>query len=169
MTQHRYPFTALAGDYVRAAAGLSLSAGPLVVVPAAPAVAWTLGAIALLFALFGARTAARHATAIGCDEDALVVHGPWPARVDWREIDRLKLSFFPIRRDRSQGWMQLRVRARRGRAVTVDSAIAGFDAIVGAAFAAARANGVRLGEATRANLGALGHLAAEVAGAREPA
>ncbi|MGH6718368.1 MAG: hypothetical protein ACREER_03545 [Alphaproteobacteria bacterium] len=160
MTQHRYPFGALAGDYARAAAGLALTAGPLALVPAAPAVAWTLGAMAVLFAAFGARTAARHATTIGCDEDALVVAGgPWPACVAWRDLDRLKLSFFPTRRDRSQGWMQLRLRARQGRPVTVDSAVTGFDTIVGRAVAAARANGVRLSDATRANLGARGHVA----------
>lgn len=156
MTVHRYPMPALVADYARAGAGLALTAGPLALVPAAPVVAWVLAALAALFALFGLRTLARQAGPVRCDDGGVTVGGPLGGTVPWAELGRMRLAFFATRRDRRQGWMQLRLGRARGRTVTIDSAIEGFDAIVRRATAAAAANGVTLDDTTRANLDAMG-------------
>ncbi|MEX2649247.1 MAG: hypothetical protein WD673_09565 [Alphaproteobacteria bacterium] len=165
MSRHRYPGRVLALDYARAGAGLALTAGPLALVPAAPAVAWTLGVMAALFAAFGARTAARQATWIACDDESISAQGPLGTTMPWRELSSLSLRFYATKRDRSRGWMQLRLRGR-GRSITVESSLEGFDAIVRAAWEAARANGVGVSDTTRANLGALGLATDGEAGSR---
>jgi hypothetical protein len=143
-------------DYARAGAGLVLTGGPLALVPTAPAVAWVLAAMALLFALFALRTAARHVGPVTCDERAVTIGGPLGGAVPWDDVTMVGLAFFATRRDRRRGWMQLKLKGRRGRAVTIDSTIENFDAIVDRAAKAARANGVALGDTTRANLEAMG-------------
>ncbi|MBM3583714.1 MAG: hypothetical protein FJX36_04560 [Alphaproteobacteria bacterium] len=156
MSLHRYPTATLMADYGRAGAGLVLTGGPLALVPMAPAVAWVLAAMALLFAQFAVRTFARQIGPVTCDERAVTIGGPLGGTVPWNDVTVFKLAFFATRRDRRRGWMELKVRGRRGRAVTIDSTIENFDAIVGRAVAAAVANGVALGATTRANLEAMG-------------
>jgi hypothetical protein len=167
VTVHRYPLPALMADYARAGAGLTLTAGPLVLVPAAPVVAWALGAMAALFALFALRTATRQAGPVSCDEHRVMVAGPLGGTVPWAELRALRLAFFATRRDRKQGWMQLKLKGRAWRAITIDSAILDFDAIVRQALDAALANGIALGDTSRANLAAMGiAVAPDLASAR---
>ena len=76
--------------------------------------------------------------------------------MEWGRLDRLKLSYFSTKRDRSDGWMQLSVGSTGGRQVKVDSSLDGFHDIVERAARAAEAGGVGLSEATRANLRSMG-------------
>jgi hypothetical protein len=76
--------------------------------------------------------------------------------VEWARLDRLKLSYFSTKRDRSDGWMQLSVGSAGGRMVKVDSSLDGFHDIVERAARAAATGGVGLSEATRANLRSMG-------------
>ena len=57
-------------------------------------------------------------------------------------LDRLKLSYFSTKRDRSDGWMQLSVGSTGGRMVKVNSSLDGFHDIVERAARAAEAGGV---------------------------
>lgn len=155
MTSHRYPARETVLDYARAGTGLALTAGPVALVPTTPAVGWTLGAVAVLFAVFAMRTARRQATEIRLEDDALRAIGPFGATVAWGAIEAFSLRFYPTKRDRSRGWMQLKVKGG-GSSISIESSLAGFDTIVRAAWAAARANGVAVSETTRANLGAYG-------------
>lgn len=52
MTRHRYPPSALLGDYARAALGLALTLLPLLLVAMPPVAAAIFALLALLFALF---------------------------------------------------------------------------------------------------------------------
>lgn len=154
-SRHGYPTSAMAGDYVRAAAGLLPSAALLAAVPTGPAATVILGGFAAIFAVFGLRTVVRHGTSIELGEDGLRATGTRQQTIRWAELDRFKLSYYSTRRDRRSGWMQLELGAGRTR-VQIDSRIAGFDEVVRRAVSAAEARGVPLSEATGANLDALG-------------
>jgi hypothetical protein len=152
----RYPISALYADYLRAAFGLALTAGPLLLLDLAAAVAALLGVLGLLFAWFGMRTALRHLSRVELSGNAIALCGPVARRLAWDDLERLKLAYYAPRRSRDHGWMQLTLRGREGRAIQLDSTLAGFDQILGQASRAARAKALSLDAATHANLAALG-------------
>ena len=155
VTEHRYPFSVVAADYLRAALGLLCTLGPFLLTEPAPLIAWFLGALALLFTGFGLRTLAHHLTVLELSETGLVDGGPWGrlfgARVAWDGLSKLKLNFYPARRGDSDGWLQLKLTSGRG-ALAVESGIAGFREIVTRAAREATGRGVDLGPTTVANL-----------------
>ena len=123
-----------------------------------------LAVIAGVFVLNALATARRALSAVDVEDEAIAVRGPWPARLRWDEVHRLRLAHYSTRRDGSGGWMQLTL-AGRGRRLVVDSRIGGFDLLARRAVAAARRGRVRLDEATIANFRALG-IEADAPGAR---
>jgi hypothetical protein len=153
-SEHRYGAAALVPDYLRAAGGVALTAGPLALVDLSSIMAWLLAGLGALFALHGVRTAVRQATVYRLDGQGLSAEGPWRRRVAWADLRGVRVRYFSTRRDRSNGWMQLDVRDSRAR-IGLDSTIDGFTAL---ALSAARAAGLRelaLDDATRRNLDAL--------------
>ena len=155
MTTYRYPGRAMLGDYLRSAAGLALTGGPLAMMPASSAVALVLGGFATLFGVFGLRTAIRHQTKVELDEGGIAVSGIATRRIAWNEIAKLRLSYYSTKRDRAGGWMQLTLQGQ-GRPLRFDSTLEGFADLAQRSHQAARANGVMLSEVTIANLQALG-------------
>ena len=158
----RYPRQTLWADYIRAAAGIVLCGGPLVALNVNRWMALVLGAGFVLFLLFLARTALRQRTRFVLADDTLCADGPAGTLVEWRRLDRLKLSYFSTKRDRTDGWMQLSVGSVGGRTIKIDSALEGFYDIVERAAGAAEANKIELGAATRANLKSMGIAVAEL-------
>ena len=152
----RYPRETLWADYLRAAAGVVLCGAPLLLLEVNPWLAAILAAGFVLFTVFLARTALRHRTRYVLGPDTLCADGPAGTLVEWGRLDRLKLSYFSTKRDRSDGWMQLSVGSAGGRMVKVDSSLDGFHDIVERAARAAEAGGIDLSEATRANLRSMG-------------
>jgi hypothetical protein len=152
----RYPITALYADYLRAAFGLALTAGPLLLLDLAAAVAALLGVFGLLFAWFGMRTVLRHLSRVELSGNAIALCGPVARRLAWDDLERMKLAYYAPRRSRDDGWMQLTLRGRDGCAIQLDSTLAGFDQVLGQASRAARAKALSLDAATHANLAALG-------------
>jgi hypothetical protein len=110
----------------------------------------------VLFALFLVRTALRHHTRYVLGPDTLCADGPAGAVVEWNRLDRLKLSYFSTKRDRSDGWMQLTLGSAGGRTLKIDSSLDGFHDVVERAADAAGRTGLTMSEATRANLRAMG-------------
>jgi hypothetical protein len=155
MTRHAYPNAAMIGDYVRAAAGLAPTTAILAITTVGPVATGILAGFAALFALFGLRTALRHATSIDASENGLVSSGPLSATICWAELDRMKLAYYSTRRDQRDGWMQLELRAGAST-IRLDSRIGGFNELVERSALAAAAQGVELTAATAANLEALG-------------
>ncbi len=152
----RYPRQTLWADYVRAAAGVLLCGLPLLVVEVNRWAALILGAGFVLFALFFARTAIRDHTRYVLADDTLCADGPAGTVVEWHRLDRMKLSYFSTKRDRTGGWMQLTVGSAGARTVKIDSSLDGFHDVVERAAQAALETGLTLSEATRANLRAMG-------------
>ena len=152
----RYPRQTLWADYLRAAAGVLLCGAPLLLLDVNRWLAYVLVAGFLLFALFLGRTALRHQTRYILGPDTLCADGPAGTLVEWSRLDRMKLSYFSTKRDRTAGWMQLSIGSTGGRMVRVDSSLDGFHDIVERAARAAEAGGVGLSEATRVNLRSMG-------------
>lgn len=152
----RYPQQTLTADYLRAAAGVVLCGAPLLLLEVNRWMALVLVLGFLLFAVFLVRTALRQHTRYLLGNDTLCADGPAGTLVEWGRIDRLKLSYFSTKRDRSDGWMQLSVGSTGGRLIKVDSALEGFHDIVERAAQAAEATGAPLSDATRANLRSMG-------------
>lgn len=152
----RYPRQALMADYIRAASGALLCGAPLLLLDVNRWLALVLGAGFLLFALFFVRTALRQMTRYVLGPDTLCADGPAGTLVEWSRLDRMKVSYYSTKRDRSGGWMQLAVGSAGGRLVKVDSSIDGFYDIVERATRAAEGAGLELSDATRANLRAMG-------------
>jgi hypothetical protein len=162
----RYPRRTLWADYIRAAIGALLCGLPLLLVEVNRGVALLLGAGFILFGAYFVRTALRQRTRYVLGPDTLCADGPTGSMVECRRLDRLKLSYFSTKRDRSGGWMQLAVGSTGARTVKVDSALEGFYDIVERAAQAAETNNLELSAATRANLRSMG---ISVAGQEETA
>ena len=114
----------------------------------------------MLFAAFGARTWLRAQAEYRLTEAGLLRTNAAFSRkvatgVAWAELSGLTLRFYPLRRDRSDGWMQLTVRAAGAR-LSIDSTLENFDAIAEAALAARLRNDLPMTQTTLANFQALG-------------
>jgi len=155
MSEHRYPADALIGDYARAGAGFLLAAAPIVLLPLNLYVEGVLAALAGLFACFGGLTALRQARRIEVGEEGIAAHGPFPVRLSWEAIDGVTLRYFATRRDRSRGWMELKLRGA-GRRLLLDSRIEGFNDIAQRTARVAAQRQLPLTSTTAANFAALG-------------
>jgi hypothetical protein len=159
-SRHLYPASAMIGDYLRAAAGLVPAGAIFATMPVAPVPATVLGGFAIVFGIFGLRTALRHNTSIEMTDTeirayGLVANHLIERTISWAELDRLRLSYFSTRRDRKSGWMQLEL-AGGGARLSLDSRIAGFGGVVRRAADAAYERQLQVSESTAANLEALG-------------
>lgn len=152
----RYPRQTLWADYIRAVAGASLCGLPLLFLAVNRWMGLVLGAACLLFLLFLARTVLRQVTRYVLGPDTFAADGPAGSLVEWARLDRLALSYYSTKRDRTGGWMQLVVRSTGARPVKVDSSLDGFYDIVERAAQAAEARKLELSGATRVNLRSMG-------------
>lgn len=150
-----YPAAAMAGDYLRAAAGLVPTLLLLSTVSVGSVAGVVLGGFAAVFGAFAIRTALRHGTRLELGHGELRATGLRRTTIPWEALDRMKLAYYSTRRDRKSGWMQLQLGAGRAR-LSLDSRLDGFEQVVRCAAAAADERDLALSDATAANLQALG-------------
>lgn len=155
MTRYRYETRGLYADYARAAAGCVLTGVPLALAPAGGWVIAIFGGLFVMFAVFALRTGARHRMVVDIDDAAIVQHGLTTRRIAWDRLDGMGLAYYSTRRDRKNGWMQLRLRGE-GTTIRLDSAFEGFDDATHRAHAAALEKGLELGPVTQGNLAGMG-------------
>jgi hypothetical protein len=155
MTIHRYSLQNLLPDYLRGGAGLIIGGGGWLLAPGVLHVVVIFGGLTLLFLLFTMRTVARQYTRIEMTDDAITSGGIGRLTLRWSDLDRVKLRYYSTRRNRSGGWMTLKL-ARGRTAISVDSNIDGFDAIAARAARTLADNRVTADDVTLANLAALG-------------
>jgi hypothetical protein len=156
MSEHRYPTATIWADYLRAAGGLALTLGPLLLLDLASALAVLFAGLAVLFAWFGLRTALRQASRIELSPDGIAQRGPLERRLRWRELSRVKLAYYGPRRARERGWLQLTLKGSDRRAIRIDSTLDGFDRVMRQVKAAVAARDLPLDAATLSNLATLG-------------
>jgi hypothetical protein len=159
---HTYPLRALIGDYLRAATGLALTATPLIALDLNGVMTVLFGGLALLFLTFGLRTLLRQMSAVETDEHGVTATAPSLAgvslgntRIAWSDLAGVTLKYYSTRKDSKSGWMQLILKGA-GPAIKIDSTIDGFEELAARAVAAARRQGVELGDSSAANFAALG-------------
>jgi hypothetical protein len=157
MTVHRYDTAGMAGDVARGGGGLTALGSALILLPMHPIVGWIFAALALVFAVHLARTLIRLRTVYIVDERGIVARGPFPRRMEWARLTGFRLRYFSTRRDRRQGWMELTLKGDGG-SIHLESTLADFEAVVGAAHAAALDGGVAIDQTTDVNLLSLGVL-----------
>jgi hypothetical protein len=151
----RYPPKSLIGDYARAAIGLAFTLTPSVALGEWTGAHWVLVPLAALFAAFAYRTWRRGRQSFTWDATGVSLSGPGAARLAWDSMRDLRLAFYSTSRDRTGGWMQLRLTGG-GAELRADSSGEGFAELVAFAHGQARARGLTLDPATISNLDALG-------------
>ena len=155
MSIHRYPLANLLPDYLRGGAGLIVGAGGWLLAPDTLHIIVIFGGLTVLFLLFTMRTVARQYTRIEMTEDAIISDGTRRLTLHWNDLDRVKLRYYSTRRNRSGGWMTLKLASGRS-AISVDSNIDGFDAIAARTARTLIENHAAADDVTLANLAALG-------------
>jgi hypothetical protein len=173
MSRHHYPLGTLSSDYLRVTVGLALTLEPLLLLDLAPAIAWLLAGLAVLFVWFGLRTGLRQLSAVELSPQGIAICGPFGRYLTWDELARMKLAYYaprswsgPRRRDpeaargerdeRQRGWLQLTLQGARGRPIRVESTLQGFEEVLRCATATAARKQLAFDPATTANLTALG-------------
>lgn len=154
---YRYTGRALAGDYVRAGAGLAVGLGVLLSTPLSPAIVVIFGSWSALFGYFAFRTVQRNVTRVAVTDTEICEVGLGTRVIAWADLQWLKLRYFGTKRqERSRGgFMQLKLKGG-GRSFTYDSGIEGFDYLAWRAAKAIRDNGLSLDPASAGNLLSLG-------------
>lgn len=155
MSRHRYSGRALAGDYLRSATGFAVTGGPVLLLEPVPAIAAILGLLSAIFVAFALRTAVRQLTVIEVSADGILAQGPIPCRMRWRDVTRLRLDYFAMRREPQRGWMQLKV-GSGVRRIRIDSTIDGFETLAATVAGCARDHAIPLSDTAVANFAALG-------------
>ena len=149
-----YPRDTVVADWLRAAAGVVATAGPLVLLPMAWPVQLILALMTLAFAVFGVQTWMRQRLRIRLDEQGFEAE-PRYGRVPWEALRGVSLAYFSTRRDRANGWFELKLGTPCG-SMRVDSRMQGFEMLVSAAVSAARRRGLTLSAVSMANCRHLG-------------
>lgn len=154
---YRYPGRALAGDYVRAGAGLAVGLGVLLSTPLSPAIVVIFGSWSALFGYFAFRTVQRTVTRVAVTDTEICDVGLRTRVMTWADLQWLKLRYFGTKRqERSRGgFMQLKLKGG-GRSFIYDSGIEGFDYLAWRAAKAIRDNGLSMDPASAGNLLSLG-------------
>ncbi len=153
----RYRFEALRPDYLRAAAGLVLTAGPALFIPAGSAAMYLLAPAGLLFLIFGLRTWRRQLSRVELTSYGISLFSPRRVSLAWNDVRAVKLSYYSTRTDRTGGWMQLALRGENGHpTIRLDSSLDDFESVARLAAGAARRHGITLTPATQSNFSAMG-------------
>lgn len=153
----RYPPKTLVGDYLRATAGVGVGLGVLVANPAGWTLGLVFGGVAGVFGLFGWRTAERHMTRIGVNEQELVKASLGTKCIPWDQVGRVKLRYYGTKRQQRHegGFFQLTLWGD-GTKLVFESNLEGFDFLVWRSAEAARSNQVPVDPSTAGNMLALG-------------
>jgi hypothetical protein len=157
-TRYRYPRRALWLAYAGSTAGVAATLALLGFAQLAAPVAWVATAVAALFLVYFARTVCRQLTHFELDETGIRAVGPaaglLSAAIRWEELRSLRLDYYSTRRDREEGWMQLKLSDAQ-HTLRIDSELDGFAELARAAARAAAARGLALEASTLSNLEAL--------------
>jgi membrane protein YdbS with pleckstrin-like domain len=160
VSTHRWKPTALNGDLVRGVVAVALTLFFLVLVPVFTVAFYVLLALAVLFGFYLAGTVSRWRSVVETDEDGMRVSGGLLGRrsIKWEEVRRFELRHFPLSRDRTQGWMELKLTSPT-TTIIIDDRLERFSDVLARAWTAARLADVGISDATQANLIAAGIVA----------
>jgi len=172
MVELRYPIASLVYDYLRGILGLGISVVIIQSIGFDTPIFWVILGLAVLFLVWLANTALRHASRIRFDEEGLR-NAPWPKKtIAWSGLDRMELRYYSTKRktrkkpehDRdtaaqgkhvSGGWMTLTLKSGKDK-IDIESTLPHFADIVARAAYAAKQVNLPLDRVTLENMDALG-------------
>jgi len=156
---HRWPFAALTGELIRGTIAFAAALIVLLVTPVFSIAFVGVAFLAILFGLYLGGTVSRISSVVEVDDQGLRIRGGLfgPRSIKWRDLERFELRHFPLSRDRTKGWMDLKLKGG-GRTVAVDDKLERFDDVLARAWVAAREADVGISDATHHNLIAAGLL-----------
>lgn len=154
ITHHAYPVRKLLPDYLRAALGTGICLAPLAGGFPMSVGLWVVLGLATVFALFGLRTAARQIQRVQLAADGILVTGVRRKEIAWDKLDHVSLAYFSTWRNKTGGWMQLKLKGE-GQTLRLESSLTGFREVARRAEAAGRANQLTMDKTTRRNFEAL--------------
>ncbi len=152
---YRYPRRAQTAAYLRSAAGLIMVGIPIALGDPGVTASIILGAIALAFAIYGARAWLRGRGRVHVSSVGISVSGPLPSAIRWEDLTDVRLSYYSTKREKHDGWMQLKI-AGKSKKITIESTLDGFANVVRLAIGEAQARRIELSPSTRNNLRPLG-------------
>ena len=157
MTELRYSTKSLNADIFRSIIGFFLCICPVILVIAEPLINVILLASSLLFLVFGIKTWLRRSVRVQFKENITIINGPISRSLEWNELSSLKLSYFSTRRNKKDGWMQLKLQGKSGK-ITIESNLEKFEEICLRAYQAANENNILITKTSQRNFAELGIL-----------
>ena len=157
MTELRYSTKSLNADILRAIIGFVLCICPVILIVAEPLINLILLSSSLLFLIFGIRAWLRRRVRIYCKETEIIIKGPISRSLKWDELSSLKLSYFSTRRNKKDGWMQLKLEGK-SKKITIESNLEKFVEICSRAYQAANNNKIAITKTSERNFAELGIL-----------
>jgi hypothetical protein len=154
MTHHRHPNPSIVADYTRAGVGAFLTLVPLAAIPVTTIAGIILSSLSLLFIIFAGRTWIRSRTIVELSDESLAVTAMQHKKIPWQDVVSVELRYFATKRDRSHGWMQLKLKSNT-TAIRLESTLEGFELITRQAARVASQRGLELSAATQENLRSL--------------
>ncbi|MBI3516702.1 MAG: hypothetical protein HY060_21945, partial [Proteobacteria bacterium] len=88
------------------------------------------------------------------DDEAITLTSFRSARVAWTDLARMTLAYYAVKRDKTEGWMELTLKDAKST-IKLDSRLEGFLVIVIRAARVAREQRLPLNQITLSNLKAL--------------
>ena len=157
---HRWPTGSLTGDLIRGALATAVSGLLLLAMPVASIAFWAVLGLTILFALYLMASVSKLTSVVEVDDEGMRLSGGLlgTRAVKWAELQRFELRHFPLSRDRTRGWMDLKL-SGGGRSIAIDDRLDRFNEILARAWVAARAAEIGISDATHHNLIAAGILA----------
>jgi uncharacterized membrane protein len=157
---HRWPTAALTGDLVRGALATGIMFLFLLVTPVGSLVFWGVAGLTILFALYLMSSVSRITSVIEVNDEGVRLSGGLfgGRQIKWRELTGFQLRHFPLSRDRSRGWMDLKLKGG-GQTIAIDDRLDRFGEVLARAWTAARAAEIGISDATHHNLIAAGLVA----------
>ena len=154
ITTHNYSFKNIKGDYFRSLLGVFLCLCPYLLGGKMEGATLFFTGCSVLFVIYGIRTFIRQMIKVVLNENSLKVVIYRDSTLTWDDISQLSLSFFSLRRDGNEGWMQLCVKGA-GKTMRFESSLSDFDVVVRRAIQVAVTNKITLSQSTLSNVEAL--------------
>ncbi len=156
---HRWPTQSLMGDLVRGALSTGIAFLFLLVSPIGSIAFWGMLGLTILFALYLITSVSRITSVVEVDAEGIKLSGGLFGRraISWARLQKFELRYFPLSRDRSRGWMDLKL-SGGGQTIAIDDRLDRFSEVLERAWVGARAAEVGISDATHHNLTAAGIL-----------
>lgn len=156
---HRWPTPSLTGDLVRGVVATGIAFLFLLVSPIGSIAFWGMLGLTILFALYLMTSVSRITSVVEVDDRGIRLSGGLFGRraISWAGLQKFELRYFPLSRDRTRGWMDLKLTGD-GQTIAIDDRLDRFNDVLARAWVGARTADVGISDTTHHNLVAAGIL-----------